>query len=190
MRGPAQLATYLGIGLVIVGFALIGLAWNGAAGFDTLQQQFPYLLSGGVAGIAFIIAGMALVVVQTQRELTAQRARTMQRLQSAMDRLAGTVGSTQRRDLPGTRTPVSVGAPAPAATRTVAPMPGDQIETAQFMRPEDQAVAATSDDLVVAGRSSFHDPACRLVASRDDLPEVSRRQATADGLSPCRVCKP
>jgi hypothetical protein len=45
-------------------------------------------------------------------------------------------------------------------------------------------------DLVVIGRSSYHDPGCRLISKRDDLPTAPRGEATADGLSPCGVCKP
>lgn len=43
---------------------------------------------------------------------------------------------------------------------------------------------------VVAGRSSFHEPSCHLVAARDDLALLSRTDAAARGLAPCRICRP
>lgn len=87
MRGPAQLATYLGVSMALVGFALIGLAWNGAAELDYIQGQFPYVLSGGLGGLGLIVAGMAVLGIQTQRTLTARRAKDMRRLQEQVDAL-------------------------------------------------------------------------------------------------------
>lgn len=50
-------------------------------------------------------------------------------------------------------------------------------------------VGALSSDTVVVGRSSFHRPDCRLVAGKE-LDATTRRAAEAEGLSPCRVCRP
>lgn len=44
-------------------------------------------------------------------------------------------------------------------------------------------------EVVVAGRSSFHRPSCRLAAGKD-LRETTVALATAEGLSPCRICHP
>lgn len=43
---------------------------------------------------------------------------------------------------------------------------------------------------VVAGRSTFHDPSCRIIAGSSGLQVMSREAAQARGLAPCRVCKP
>ncbi len=43
---------------------------------------------------------------------------------------------------------------------------------------------------VVAGRTTFHRPACHLVAGRNDLEILPRDVARARGLAPCRICKP
>jgi hypothetical protein len=58
----------LGIGVCVAGFALIFFGWNGAASVDRLQSQFPYLISGGLAGLALVVVGAALIGVETSRD--------------------------------------------------------------------------------------------------------------------------
>jgi hypothetical protein len=87
LQGPARIATYLGVGMTLFGFVLIGLAWSRAADLDFIQGQFPYALSGGLGGLGLIIGGMAVLAIQTQRTVTAQRARQMARLQDEVDAL-------------------------------------------------------------------------------------------------------
>jgi hypothetical protein len=45
-------------------------------------------------------------------------------------------------------------------------------------------------DLVIAGRSTYHVPTCRLVEGRGDLQAMSPADATERGLAPCRICEP
>lgn len=55
------------------------------------------------------------------------------------------------------------------------------------------AIAVTTGEateLVVAGRSTYHRPECRLVKDKDDLDRVTVQVAAGSGLSPCRVCAP
>jgi hypothetical protein len=55
------------------------------------------------------------------------------------------------------------------------------------------AVAAESgagDDAVLTGAESYHRPACTLVAGQAEAVAMSRSDAVAAGLAPCRVCKP
>lgn len=41
---------------------------------------------------------------------------------------------------------------------------------------------------VVAGRTTFHLPSCRLVAERTDLQMMAPTAASDRGLAPCRIC--
>jgi hypothetical protein len=75
---------YLGIGLAGLGFALIALAWNGAASFDHAPAQLPYLISGGLAGIGLIVVGVTVMAMQTMREQSAQRAAELARLEASL----------------------------------------------------------------------------------------------------------
>jgi hypothetical protein len=48
----------------------------------------------------------------------------------------------------------------------------------------------SSNGRVVAGRSTYHRPDCRLVQGKADLDFVPVETAKLSGLSPCRVCNP
>lgn len=45
-------------------------------------------------------------------------------------------------------------------------------------------------EAVVAGRSTYHLPSCRVVAERHDLQPMTPAAASERGLSRCRLCKP
>jgi hypothetical protein len=49
---------------------------------------------------------------------------------------------------------------------------------------------ASANGRVVAGKSTYHRPDCRLVEGKRDLDYVSAEVAKLSGLSPCRVCDP
>jgi hypothetical protein len=87
----AKWAEYLPVVTIIIGFALIGLGWNGAASIDYMQGQLPYLISGGLAGLAFVFYGSAALVVralkkgnQDQRDQLEEITQTLHRVASAM----------------------------------------------------------------------------------------------------------
>ena len=71
----------VGIG---AGFVVLFLAWNGAARKDFIQGQFPYLLSGGLVGIALIACGLTAIVVQSHRRDTQA---LLDKLEELADRL-------------------------------------------------------------------------------------------------------
>jgi hypothetical protein len=52
------------------------------------------------------------------------------------------------------------------------------------------ALAAVPDTRVLAGRSTYHRPGCRLIEGMADLDELSVDVAALGGLTPCRVCEP
>jgi hypothetical protein len=80
-----------GFGLIVVGAGLlvIGIGWNGAAGAGgqingqtDLRAQLPWLLSGGVLGLALVVFGAALVIVHNAR---LDRARLETKLDELVD---------------------------------------------------------------------------------------------------------
>lgn len=185
MRGPAKLASYIAIGMILGGFAVIALAWNGAASIGYLQGQFPFLLSGGVGGLGLIGVGAGLLFVQVQRELDAAEAREYQRVVDSLRQTVVALGG---------------GAPMAAAVPVAAPARRGESGSVKVVSPpvqedvtivsQEQWAAPADEPLVVVGRSSFHDPSCHLVNSRDDLELMRRDEAVDAGLRACRVCKP
>ena len=63
----SKLGGVVGIAYCIVGFFLIFLGWNGAASNDREAAQIPYLISGGIGGLALVVLGSALIVTHSLR---------------------------------------------------------------------------------------------------------------------------
>jgi hypothetical protein len=83
-----KLGGMLGIGYCLAGIVLIFLGWNGAASYDRVESQMPYLISGGLAGVALVILGAGLIVVQSQRAGRASVEAELAELREAVERLA------------------------------------------------------------------------------------------------------
>ena len=95
-RTWGNLGGQLGLGCIAVGILIIGLAWNGAAGVDFVEGQVPYLLSGGFLGLALVVFGAALVVVQSNRRDRSLLESQLRDLNTAIARLANAVGELGR----------------------------------------------------------------------------------------------
>ena len=152
-RSYAKLGGQLGLGCVALGLIFIGLGWNGAAGVDFASGQIPYLLSGGALGLALVVVGVGLIVVQNSRRDRSLLEAQLRELNTSISRLTAALGG------------------------------------GGALNGERQVAAGRPRDAVVLGRSSFHRPECRLVQGKD-LPEAAADAAMAQGLSPCRICRP
>jgi hypothetical protein len=162
-RRWAGMAGRIGLGLGVLGFLVILLGWNGAAGLNRVPGQVPYLLSGGAAGLGLIIMGAALLVAESNRRDRAVLQRQLEELNLQIARLS-------------------------AATSAVAG--NGHTPTATVTGGRRRASSAPAVQYVVAGRTSFHDPSCHLIEGRSDGIRMTREDAVAEELSPCRVCNP
>lgn len=101
-----QLGGRLGVGLTLAGFLLVFLGWNGAASRNFVPAQFPYLISGGIAGLCLVVVGVGTIVVQNHRTDRAE-------LQKTLDRLIEVVEHTglarPNGHAPATRAPLDAG---------------------------------------------------------------------------------
>ena len=88
-RFVGRLGGKLGIAVCLLGFLVIYLGWNGAGSFNDIRQQFPYLISGGVAGIGLVIIGTALLVIESMRAERAELQATLLDLRDAIERMGG-----------------------------------------------------------------------------------------------------
>lgn len=77
----------LGVVFCLAGLVLIWAGWNGAASYNDIRRQFPYLISGGVAGLALVVIGAGLFVVQSLRADRVQLEANLVELRAILERL-------------------------------------------------------------------------------------------------------
>jgi hypothetical protein len=178
MKSLGKLGGLLGILYCLAGFFLVFLGWNGAASYDRVSAQIPYVVSGGLGGLALVVLGTGMIVVQSHRaDRTALQA-AMLDLNDVLDRLAA--GATDD-------------AVAASGAARVAPAPRSGTVsggTVSGASPASMSGRVVPDDDVLAGPSSYHRPGCRLVEGQSGLAPMRRGAAEARGLEPCRICTP
>lgn len=76
----------LGVLALGAGFLVMGLGWLGAARRAEIQQQFPYLISGGLVGLGLVFTGLGLLVV---RALESARMGSQREVAELRERLGG-----------------------------------------------------------------------------------------------------
>jgi hypothetical protein len=84
------------VGLVGLGFILIFMAWNGAAGKDFVQGQIPYVISGGLGGLALVMSGLTVAIIQAVR-------RDATELRQKLDELLDSVQEPEEEPAPTPR---------------------------------------------------------------------------------------
>ncbi len=82
-----KLGGQLGLLFCLAGLILIWTGWNGAASYNDIRQQFPYLLSGGIAGLALVTIGVGLFVLQSARADRVQLEANLTELRKILDRM-------------------------------------------------------------------------------------------------------
>lgn len=78
---------------IAIGMTFILLGWWGAAAVDYTQGQIPYLISGGVAGLAFVFLGAGLLIFESGRRGVARLEAKMDELISVQSAAGATVGA-------------------------------------------------------------------------------------------------
>ena len=104
----AKLGGVLGVVYCIAGFVLIFLGWNGAASNDRVEAQMPYVVSVGIAGLALVVVGAALIVAHSLRGDRVE-------LKASIDDLRRSIASA------------APAAAAPVGTPTAAPVGGGEV---------------------------------------------------------------
>ncbi len=160
----------IGGALMPLGVLIIFLGWWGVSHKAALYSQLSYLASGGLIGLALVIAGgftyFAYWLTRLVREGREQSARATEALERLEQLLAGgivTVGGDGEE----------AAAPARATARATA--------TAKKRRSPRKTFVATSTGTM------FHRPDCPVVAYRDGLVRVG---ADESGYTPCKICQP
>ena len=92
-----KLGHQFGVLFCLAGFVLVWVGWNGAASYDSGIRQFPYLISGGIAGLCFVVLGVGMLVVQNQRADRAALQATLRELQESLERAGLAQGTGEAR---------------------------------------------------------------------------------------------
>ena len=88
-----QLGGQTGIGLAVLGFLLLFLGWNGAASYDRVPAQIPYVISGGLVGLSVMVLAGAMLIVNAQRQDRSAMLNSLAELTEAVERLALSSGT-------------------------------------------------------------------------------------------------
>jgi hypothetical protein len=90
---PVRAARVLALVLTVLGFAVILLGLSGMNRSSTLDQQLPYLLSGGFGGLGLIVFGVGML-------LLAQIRTERRKLMNVLELMAIAVGGTAAVEVP------------------------------------------------------------------------------------------
>ncbi|MGH9178828.1 MAG: hypothetical protein ACRD0N_09785 [Acidimicrobiales bacterium] len=146
--------------LAPVGVAVVVFGWVGAARTSNVYEQIPYLISGGLLGLALVFLGGFLYFAHWMTQSVKEQRAGTAAMVGAVDRLAAAV---ERQG-------------ATLATLAVAVPPAPP-----------GPVTGNGTDLVATETGTMaHRPTCRVVAGRAGLRSVT----TGEDLEPCRLCRP
>ena len=97
LRPLSPVPTYLGIAVAAAGFVLILFAWGQVAGEVNVALQMPYLISGGLTGLALVMVGVTVVSVAARRRDAALREQQTALLADALRELSAALDPDAHR---------------------------------------------------------------------------------------------
>lgn len=168
LRVPDQAMAVGAAVLLPLGLAMVMMSWYGAARTPYLFEQVPYLISGGLLGLGFVMTGGFVLfgswIARTARE---QRALSQELLEAVR-----------------------------AVRDEVAAQPAPEVVPAQSRRRGGSSNGSTANGngaahgglVATANGSMLHRSDCVVVANRDGVHAVSSQESGA--LRPCRLCDP
>ena len=83
--------------MTVVGFVLIAIAWRQVAAETNVALQLPYLVSGGLAGLALVMVGVTVINVAAKRRDAVLREQQTALLADAIHELSAALDPDGRR---------------------------------------------------------------------------------------------
>jgi len=151
--GAAGIGGGFGLGVVAIGLLVIGLGWNGMAGgggevngVPNLNAQLPWLLSGGILGLALVVFGASMIVVHNARNDRA-------RLEAKLDEVAQAIarGTTTTTAYPVERAATATKATTGAGGVFVAGASAYHDASCRLVQGRDDVTMVTSGEAEVQG---------------------------------------
>ena len=155
----------LGWVLVLFGAAALFAGWYGVSGEALTAKQLPYLVSGGLSGVALVVLAAAFLATEDFR----RQIDRVNALETKIDDLHRLFVAELAAPTVATAEPT--GTSAPAATSPL-------------------ASAGVAAIVALPGGTSYHLRDCSLVRGKSGMTPVDATAIEERSLRPCRVCDP
>ena len=103
MERPSRLPLYVGIALLALGWAVVGIGWYQAGQQDLETGQLPYVISGGFGGFGLILMGVIGILADVVRQAESKLRHSADELHERMMELAEVFVSEREDSLPPAR---------------------------------------------------------------------------------------
>ena len=170
-----SLRPVIGWVLTAIGALALLVGYLGVSREAIVAKQIPYLISGGLGGLALLIIGAVYLGTEDVRRDAAR----LERLESLVEELHQTL---------------LVRDGGPTASELSGVSDSDLYRAFDMQTSttgNGSAVMPAGDGVVVLPQGkSYHRPGCPMVEGKDQAEIVPARSATSKGLEPCRLCEP
>lgn len=93
MRLPPRALMYGGIAAIVAGIGAFAYTWGQVAGETSVPLQLPYLVSGGLTGLALVLIGITLVNIQVKLTEEVNRTRQLDQIAELLAELHTHLGT-------------------------------------------------------------------------------------------------
>jgi hypothetical protein len=87
----------MGMGVCVLGFILIAVAWGQVAAETQVHLQLPYVVSAALVGLGLVIVGLTVLDVATRQRDVLDHDRQIAQLINIMEEIRETLADRGRR---------------------------------------------------------------------------------------------
>ncbi len=178
----ASVRPYRGQFLFVLGFICLLIGYLGVSREVFVGRQIPYLVSGGLVGVALVSLGSRYVLIEDMRRDFGRLERLEEAVQDLRSALLAPPDAPRLDDLPP-QSPAP-GSSAHDGSATTGP------RSARSYAPRSPGNGRPGTVVVVNGGGSYHRSECPVVAGKELLSRVTPEAAQHEGLRACRMCNP